>query len=243
MKRLVVFAAFLLVLPVTQAREFVVNAADIPPFCHEEGSTQSGIAVDMLRAVSKATGITFSIRFLPWKRAQIETQSGADQLIIPLTRTPEREKAYQWIGPVVSYNFVVVTVGDRPAPRTLEEARALSVGVLRGNPMEALLPRLGFTNVKPGYTEDAIARLLQSKRIDAWVVADIVAKDVYRRIGGNPAELRVGVRLGDTMSIQLAASPQFPHADRKAIADELNRLWSSGEAEKIINRYRMGATP
>jgi polar amino acid transport system substrate-binding protein len=197
----------------------------------------------MLRAVSKATGITFSIRFLPWKRAQVETQSGTDQLIIPLTRTPEREKDYQWIGHVVSYNFVVVTVGDRSAPRTLEEARTLSVGVLRGNPMEALLPRLGFANIKPGYTEDSLARLLQSKRIDAWVVADIVAADVYRRIGGNPGELHVGVKLGATMSVQLAASPQFPDADRKAIADELNRLRSSGEAEKIISRYRIGASP
>lgn len=239
MKKFFVGAAIILLFPHVHAEEFIVNAADIPPFCHEESGKQMGIAIDMLREVSKATRIAFNIRFLPWKRAQIETQSASDQLIIPLTRTPEREKSYQWIAPLISYNFVIATRGDKPPPRTIEDAKKLSVGVLHGNPMETLLPRLGFTNLKPGYTEDALAKLLLSNRIDAWVVADIVAKDAYRKVGGNPADLRLGVKIGETMWIHLGASQQFPQAEKERIADGLERLRTSGEAERIINRYRL----
>jgi polar amino acid transport system substrate-binding protein len=239
MKKFFICVALMLLSHHACAREFIVNAGDIPPFCHEVDGTQAGIAVDMLREVAKSTGIAFTIRFLPWKRAQIETQSNIDQLIIPLTRTPEREKDYQWIAPLISYNFVIATHGGRAPPRTIEEAKKMSLGVLRGNPMENVLPKLGFTNLKPGYTEDANAKLLLGNRIDGWVVADVVARDAYKKAGGNPADLHLGVRIGDTMWIHLAASPQFPEAERKLIADELNRMRGNGEAEKIINRHRV----
>ena len=233
-----VCAMCMLLLQHAYATEFIVNAADIPPFCYEENGRQAGITIDMLREVAKTTGVAFNVRFLPWKRAQIETQSGSDQLIIPLTRTPEREKRYQWIGPMVSYNFVIVTTSDKQPPRTIEEAKRMSIGVLRGNPMETLLPQLGFTNLKPGYTEEAIAKLLLGNRIDAWVVPDIAARDIYKKAGGNPADLHFGVKIGETMWVYLAGSPQFPESDFKLITNELNRLRTSGEAEKIINRYR-----
>jgi polar amino acid transport system substrate-binding protein len=238
MRKFFVCAAIMLLLPHAHAREFIVNAGDIPPFCHEEDGKQTGMIIDMLHEVAKSTGVIFNIRFLPWKRAQIETQSGTGQLIIPLTRTPERENAYHWIAPMVSYNFVIATHGNKPPPRTIEEAKKLSLGVLRGNPMESLLPKMGFTNLKPGYTEDANAKLLFGNRIDGWVVADIVAADVYKKAGGNPSDLHLGLRIGDTMSIYLAGSLQFPEAERKLIADELNRMRNSGETEKIVNRHR-----
>jgi len=239
MRKFFVCAALALLLPQAYARDVIVNAGEIPPFCQEEDGRPSGLAVDLLREVSRTTGITFNIRFLPWKRAQVETQSSSDQLIIPLTRTPEREKNYQWIAPLMSYNFVIVTRGDRVPPRTVDEAKKMSIGVLRGNPMEHLLPTLGFTNVIPGYTEDAIAKLLLGNRIDGWVVPDVVARDTYRRAGGNPGELRFGAKIGDTMWVHLAGSLQFPEAERKLIADELNRLRSNGDADKIVGRYRI----
>jgi len=239
MKWKAAFAAWLLIAATASAKDFVVNAGDIPPFCFEADGRQTGIVVDMLGEVAKARRVGFNIRFVAWKRAQAETQSANDQLIIPLTRTPERERLYTWIAPLITYHFVIVTAGDRPAPRSIEEARGLSIGVLRGNPMEQLLPQMGFSNVVPGNTEEGNARLLQAGRIDAWVVADIVARDVFRRAGGNPKDLHVGPRVGEPMSIFLAASPQFPEADRKLLADELNRLRNSGEIERIVNRYRM----
>ncbi|HYD62315.1 MAG TPA: transporter substrate-binding domain-containing protein [Noviherbaspirillum sp.] len=238
MRKFLVYAFLALLAPHAPAKEFTVNTADIPPFCHEQDGKQGGLAVDLLREAAKATGATFNFRFLAWKRAQAETQSASDQLIIPLTRTPEREKSYQWIAPLASYHFVIATRGDRPPPRTLEAAKKLAVGVLRGNPMEIMLPRMGFSNIKPGYTEEALAKLLLGNRIDAWVVADIVAKDVYKKAGGDPGDLHFGPKVGDQMWIYLGASLQFPEADRKLLADELNRLRNNGEAEKIINRYR-----
>jgi polar amino acid transport system substrate-binding protein len=238
MLKFIAAASLLLGIGVAQAGEIMVNAGDIVPFCFEEEGRPTGIAIDILREVSKGTGLDFGFRFLPWKRAQLETLAAKSQAVVPLSRTPEREKQYQWIAPLFEYHFVIVTRNGQAAPKSLEEAKNLTVGVLRGNPMETLLPQLGFTRVIPGNTEDLVAKQLRTKAIDAWVVADLVAHSSYKRIGGDPAELVLGPRIGEPMAVYLGGSLQFPEYDRKAIAAEVARLKQSGEILRILARYK-----
>jgi polar amino acid transport system substrate-binding protein len=238
MKKLLIFALLVAAFLQASAKDIIVNTSDISPFCFEEDGKPKGIAVDILNEAGKSIGVTFVYRFLPWKRAQMETRSAADHAIIPLTRTAEREKDYQWLAPLFDYNFVIVTRGDVPTLRSTEEARHLSVGVLRGNPMEHMLPQMGFTNVKPGTSEGLLARQLHASAIEAWVVADLVARDTYRKAGGNPDELRIGTKVGEPMRIYLGASPQFPKEFQKLIADEIGRLKNAGVIDGIVNKYR-----
>lgn len=220
------------------AREVIVNTGDIAPFTFEANDRPTGIAIDILRMAGKSAGIEFRFNFLPWKRAQLETQASANHAIVPLTRTPEREPDYLWIAPLFEYNFVLVTRADHAAPATLDDAKKLSVGVLHGNPMQKMLPELGFENVKPANSEEMLARQLRANLIDAWVGPELVVRDSYKRAGGNLNELRIGPRVGEPMQVYLAASKHFPAADAKLIADEVNRLRASGEINRILDRYR-----
>ncbi|NEX63978.1 substrate-binding periplasmic protein [Noviherbaspirillum galbum] len=223
-----------------QAADLVVNAGDIIPFCYEADGRQSGIAVDILQEVGKGTGIDFSFRFLPWKRAQLETMASKNQGVIPLSRTPEREKQYQWIAPLFEYQFILVTRAGTPAPKTIDEAKHMAVGVLRGNPMEALLPQLGFTRVIPGNTEEIVAKQLKTRVIDAWVVADLVVMNNYKRAGGDPSELVLGPRIGDPMAVYLGGSPEFSENDKRLISAEVARLRQNGGITRILARYKPG---
>ena len=238
MKKFLCLLAIALLAIHAHARDIVVNAADIRPFCFEESGRQSGIALDILREVAKSTGIDFRFRFLPWKRAQLETQYGADQTIVPLTRSAEREYQYLWVAELFRYNFVLVLADHVALPKNLEEAKALSVGVLLGNPMERALPEMGFQNVQPGATEEMNARKLRLKRIDAWVVADLVAKSAYKNAGGDPAELRFGPTIGQPMRIYLGASRDFPPGDAQSIAASVARLAKAGKIDAILDSYR-----
>lgn len=220
------------------AREIVVNTAQITPFSYESDNGPAGMAVEILQAAGKAAGLEFRFSFLPWKRAQLETLASGDHAIVPLTRTTERERDYLWIAPLFEYSFVIVTRIGRAAPATLEEAKRMSIGVLGGNPMHAALPAMGFRNLKPGNSEEMLAKQLKSNLVDAWVVAEPVAHDTWRRIGGKPEEIRIGPKIGAPMQVYFAASPRFPAADAKLIADEVNRLRASGELARILERYR-----
>lgn len=239
MKKLLVFAVFMAAFFQASAKDIVVNTSDISPFSFEQDGKPKGIVVEILQEAAKSTEVNFIFRFLPWKRAQLETRAAIDQAIIPLTRTPEREKDYQWLAPLFDYHFVIVTRGEVVPPRSIDDAKHLAIGVLRGNPMEVTLPRMGFTNVKPGTSEGLLARQLQVNLIDAWVVADLVARDTYKKAGGNPDELRFGPRIGEPMRIYLGASPEFPKEYSKQIADAVNRLRSTGAIDGILNKYRV----
>lgn len=239
MKRLLLCLALMcMLLAGANAREITVNAGDISPFSFEVNDRPTGIAVDILNAAGKTAGVSFRFNFLPWKRAQLETLASADHAIVPLSRTPEREHDYQWIVMLFEYHFVIVTRAGHAAPATLDDVKKLSVGVLRGNPMHTTLPELGFENLRPGNSEEMLARQLRANLIDAWVAAEPVVRDTYQRIGGNLNELHIGPRVGEPMQVYLAASKGFPAADAKLIADEVNRLRASGEINRILDRYR-----
>jgi len=222
---------------VCAAREITVDAGPIPPFSYEEQGRPAGIAVDLLDAAGKLYGISFHYRFLPWLRAQSETRSSSDRIIIPLTRTPERETQYNWIAELFQYQFVLISAGA-PLPHTLEEAKGMRIAVLRGNPAEKILHDLGFTQVESAFSEEINARKLAVRRIDLWVAADLAAKSIYRQAGGDPAQLRYGLRLGDVMHVFLASSPGFNDAATRDIADGVARVRVSGEGERILSRYR-----
>lgn len=238
MKRLFLCLALTCVpLLAASARDIIVNTSDISPFTYEANDKPTGMAIDILQAAAKASGIVFHFNFLPWKRAQLETLASSDHAIVPLTRTPERENDYQWIVPLFEYHFVIVTRAGHSAV-TLDEVKKMTVGVLRGNPMHTTLPGLGFENIRPGNSEEMLARQLRAGLIDVWITAEPVARDTYKRIGGSLNEVRIGARLGEPMAIYLAASKKFPAADMKLIADEVNRLRAGGEISRILERYR-----
>ena len=220
-----------------QASEITVDAGPIPPFSYEEQGRPVGIAVDLLNAAGKLYGLSFNYRFLPWLRAQSEARSSTDRIIIPLTRTPEREAQYNWIAGLFQYQFVFISAGG-PLPRSLEEARAMRIAVLRGNPAEKILRDQGFTLLDVGFSEEINARKLAARRVGLWVAADLAAKSIYRQSGGDPSQLRFGLKLGEAMHVFLASSPGFNNAATRDIADGVARIRVSGEAERIINRYR-----
>lgn len=215
-----------------------INVGDIPPMSMEVNGAPDGAAIQILQAVEKGGVFKFSYHFLPWQRAQASTLESTADAIIPLTRTPAREDQYRWLAELFSYNFVVVTANGTPAPKSIEEASKLAVGILAGNPAQELLPKLGFTKVFPVTSEEQNGKKLLAKRIDAWVVSDFVAKDLYKRIGGDPASLNFGVRIGEPLHIYMGAAKRFPDSAASAIAKEVERLKADGTVDRIIAKYR-----
>lgn len=238
MKKILAFAFLSCFLLRAVAGGFVVNAANLPPFCYEINGKPGGIAIEILDQVGQTTGIDFRYRFLPWIRAQLETQVANDALVIPLTRLEERERDYEWIAPLFEYRFVIVTKINAPPIRTLDDLQSLTIGVLRGNPMEARLLQMGLDNIRSVKSEDDLARQLRTGLIDAWVVADLAAKQIYRRTAGTPDELRFSMKIGDPMWVYLAASRGFPISEQRRIAMAVAQLHRTGAIDRIVNKYR-----
>lgn len=220
-----------------------VLAGDIAPFSYEDEHGPTGLAVEILCTLAKREHIRFDIDVMSWKRAQTLAQLGGKVLIIPLTRTPEREQLYRWVSPLFTYRYVFATT-SRPSPQTLKQASTMSVVTLKSNAVAPQLPQLGFTTVGFSDTEEINAKRLHNGLADAWLAADLLIPFSYRRAGFDPAELTISkFEIGNHWEVNLAASKDFPAADAARLDAALDRLRGQGVIDGIVSAYRSGNLP
>jgi polar amino acid transport system substrate-binding protein len=222
-----------------QSREIMVFANESMPQSGTVDGRPAGMAVDILNAVTAEGGPIFKFNFsMPWARALIAIHKATDTAIIPLTRIPERESDFKWIGNLFEDAGRLVSVGRVAPIQTLDEARGLSIGVMRGSSYETMLKQLGFSHVEVVQSDALNARMLAAGRFDAWAGSEVVQRYLFAKVGEDVSKLQRGPRLGDPQQIYIAADPKFPEADAKAIAEGLKKVRSSGKLEEILKKYR-----
>ncbi len=219
------------------ADELRFVAGEIPPYVFLKSGKPDGAAAVIVSELAASLGEPFKLDFLPWSRAQSEVQEKDNLGIIPLSRNPEREPIYKWVGPIVADSQVLVTKASfKKPPKTIEEARDMTIGTLRGSPGEALLRAQGFKRLVDSADEATNAKLLDAERIDAWLVARLVAPFQYRLLNFDPAMLAYGaeVRRND---IYLGLSKNTPDATVKKWQSALDVLQAKGRIAEIIKSF------
>lgn len=213
-----------------------VVAAEFPPLTTNVGERPGGVVLEVVREACRRAGIALEFSFLPWQRAQLETQARNDVLIIPFTRTPSREAHYQWVAPVLEFHTVLVTLANPPS--SIEEARTLVVGYVRGTSFKDEAEQAGFSYVEESNDDLVNAKKLKLGRIGAWITTDLMAHGVYRQAGFDPAELKYGPNLGPVKISYVAASRDFPKEIAKKIANTIDQMRADGSYRAIVERYR-----
>ena len=213
-----------------------VVAAEFPPLTTNAGGQPGGVVLEVVREAGRRAGIALEFSFLPWQRAQLETLGRNDVLIIPFTRTPSREAHYQWVAPVLEFHTVLVTLASPPS--SIEEARTLVVGYVRGTSFKDEAEQAGFPYIEETNDDLTNAKKLKLGRIGAWITTDLMATGVYRQAGYDPVELKYGPNLGPIKISYLAASPDFPKEIAKRIANAIDQMRTDGSYQAIVKRYR-----
>ena len=219
-------------------REILVFANESMPQCGMVDHKPAGLAVEILNAITAEGGPSFKYDFSqPWARAQAAVHDNPGTLIIPLTRNAEREGKYKWVARLFDNGAHLASMG-RPAPiASIDQAKALGVGIMRGSIFEDYLGKARFTNMVVVPKDELIANMLVEGKVDAWAGADLVMHYLFAKIGQNPAKLQQGPQLGEAGQIFIAGDVQFPDADAKAIADSIETIRQNGKLAAILKRY------
>lgn len=119
-------------------------------------------------AVLAEAGYKADIRVVPWPRVVHSLDTEQNVLGFSMTRTPEREDLYHWIGLIRPISFKLWTLAElaNELPDTLEEATHLRVSSIRNDVVENYLIGKGFDN-RVYLNENAnVITMLRRGRID-----------------------------------------------------------------------------
>ena len=88
-------------LSATAQEPLELHMPDAPPLTFVSFQGGYGMVGDVALAAIARAGYLSHIHVTPWARAQQRVSRGKNLLIIPLSRTPEREALYSWIAPIM----------------------------------------------------------------------------------------------------------------------------------------------
>ncbi|WP_285962007.1 substrate-binding periplasmic protein [Pseudomonas tohonis] len=215
---------------------------DAPPLTMPDAGTSHGMVGDATLLALKRAGYQVRILVAPWARAQKRTMEGRDTLIIPLSRTPDREASYTWIAPIMELQRAFFTLAEPVKDFAEARARYRQIGVGLGTAQNEILRREGFDGgqIRSLVLGDKPAQLLEMGRIDAWFTGVPEGLYIWPRVSHQ--RLRMSPPLAATdlyLACSLACDPQLVDDLRTAI----DALRADGSLKRIQARYLKDAQP
>lgn len=153
-----------------RAQSIDLYMPDAPPLTMHSQDGRLGIVGDVTVAAAKRAGISLEIQNLPWARAQRDVSGDEDKLIIPLSRTPERESKYTWIAKVVPMERAFFSLGKPVKDLAEAQKKYKRVAVGLGTAQHEILKNSGFpdSQIHALSLGDKPLIMLELDRVDAW---------------------------------------------------------------------------
>ena len=202
--------------------------ANIAPVVYLDGTTPSGLGVDLVRALAAHMSRPVEIRAMDWTQAQGLVDNGQADALIQINSTEARRKIYDFSEPFLESHFSIFVREERTGIAGISSLDGLRVGVEAGGLPQQLLgqdPRIALS-VIPNFPDGF--RALRDGTIDAVVVDYRVGSYVLATQG-----IRGVKAAGDPISSSNSAI-----AVRKGNAALLGQINSALQAIKADGTYQ-----
>ncbi len=219
---------------------------NLPPLNYLEDGQAQGFSCELLRLVAAEAGLPLRIEVLPWQRAVQEAARQREGLLFSLTRLPEREAQYQWVGPISQRRILIYRLKGRGdvQPASLAQLGAQRIGVARDSAAAMQLQAAGLnpdTNLELGLDDVHNLRKLLAGRMELIVLLDWAAAWHLRRLQLPPDTLVPVLPLDVDKSYWYGLPAGADPALARRLQDALDRLKRDGRYERLRQRYLGGA--
>lgn len=226
-----------LALPAVGTEAIKLVSTENAPFAYTSASTHQaiGLTTDIVATAAQRAAIPINVSLFPWARAYFLAQNNADTCVFPLARLPERERQFQWIGPLNKNRWVLFARSDFAAViRSFDELRHYRIGGLIQDGPSVYLRARGVA-VEQVSTNELNLNKLIAGRIDLWATG-------FHRGMLIASKANAGV-LKQAFVIQevdhyLACNLKLPAETVVALNLAAEAMWHDGTMKKINERYQ-----
>jgi polar amino acid transport system substrate-binding protein len=167
-----------------------VVTEEFPPYNYTENGRLTGVSTEIVEALLRELGMELDIKSMPWARAYELARDTPNVLVYSITRTPQRESLFKWVGVVAPGDWHLYSAGDSTIRLSnLSEAKRFQVATVNEDAGEQYLIANGFSK---GASLQSSARYelnyskLRARRVDLWIANRLVARHLARSAGDDP---------------------------------------------------------
>jgi len=223
----------------TQLDDILIATEDYPPisFKNKDGKAD-GLASEVAYAIMKKLNMKQKIHVWPWARDYKLLQKGPNYLVFSVSRTKERDKLFQWVGPIYSMKTGFYTKANSKIQiHSLEDAKKLKkIGTYFESFDEQFLESKHFFNLESTRNNILNIRKLMIGRFDVITATNVTIKAMVKKAGYEMSDIK---NLYNFMNVGVyfAFSKDVPFEVVEAWRQELEKLRNDGTLQKIRQKW------
>jgi ABC-type amino acid transport substrate-binding protein len=211
---------------------------DYPPVTFEKDGKTTGFVTDIVREIISRQNIPDNIQLISWNEAYNVALSNPNVVLFSVERTPEREKLFQWVGPVGQESAIFYSKKDSGIRiNSMEEAKNIdSIATTTNWFTEQDLKSRGFTNLVSSPLPTTNVTQLMNGDVQLSIFTDITATEIVKEAGYSMDDLEPVFTVSSTyfyIAMSFGTSPELV----KKWQSVLDELKMDGTFEKIYRSY------
>ena len=216
------------------APPYTLAYAQNPPFSMTVTGQPQGIAVNTMAALFKRAGLPYLFLEVPLARAMVNALSSDRYCVFPVQRAQAIEANYAWVSPILfTHSGLYVRQDSMLQLITLNDAKQITIGVLRGSGDAEYLRDFGYKIEEANSQEQNLDKLL-ARRFDVWATDVLSANFFMQKSGGKDKAIKEALTFRATLS-SLACNTGMPPEDRIRLQDTLDAMIQDGTLQKLTS--------
>lgn len=220
--------------------ELEYMAEDYPPANYVENGELKGASVELLHAIWEQMGVKPQpIRVYPWARGYERVKTRKNHVLFTMSRTPKREKLFQWVGPIFTARHVLVGLAESEIKiDSMADAKKYRIGTIRDDIGETLLLDAGIEreNLQSVSKLELNMKKLVKKRVDLICQSQAAVREIIALKAYQPERFKTYFVINE-MGNYYAFHRDTPPALIRRFQTALDQI--RPQHERILKKYNM----
>lgn len=242
-RQIICFSAVIVcLLSPAYALDITIVTENAPPYNYEEDGKVKGVSTEVLQAIFQKIDIDEPpIQVYPWARAYRMALNGENVLIYSITRLPEREEQFKWVGTIAPVTVYLYKFKERTDIQlmTLDDAKQYVVGAARDDTKLQYLEGKGFDISEVVSSDEQNLRKLKAKRIELAPFEELKLAHVVKTMRGiDLSDFEKAYPLQDLfLDVSIAFSFNTPDEVVDRFKKALEKIKTDGTHKMILKKY------